>query len=83
MLGIELDRPAGEFVRVARAFVARRKRLGAIAQVIMKRLPRTHDAVVSLARGNAAERYRAWVAQYDTIRESLEELAESELESEA
>src|SRR5438874_3261597 len=70
MLGIELDRPAGEFVRVARAFVARRKRLGAIAQVIMKRLPRTHDAVVSLARGNAAERYRAWVAQYDTIRES-------------
>jgi GT2 family glycosyltransferase len=69
-LGVELHSLAWELAVVARAFVSRRKRIAAFAEFILRRFPKTRDALVALAKSDSTKRYQTWVARYDTLEES-------------
>jgi GT2 family glycosyltransferase len=53
-----------------RSFLSRRKRLGALVQRFIDRVPWLQDVLVKLARGDRQERYGSWVAAYDAIEEA-------------
>src|SRR6266516_6653194 len=50
-----------------RSYLSGRRRLGALVQRVLDRVPLVQDALVILARGDPRERYASWVGAYDTI----------------
>jgi len=52
-----------------RSFVSRRKRVAGVAQRLLDEFPPLRDAVLQALGGEPRERYRQWIAAYDTLGE--------------